>query len=177
MQKIITKHRNESTRLKNWDYGLRGFYFITICTKDREHYFGDVDDRHRTSVRHTKMGTIAHTYWLEIPQHFPFVQLDEFVVMPNHVHGLLFFNKPYIPEWKPNVFGPQSQNLASVIRGYKAAVKKYATMNDIEFAWQSRYHDSIVRTDDDLSRIRQYIKTNPAKWAIGQDIDVTSFYL
>ena len=95
--------------------------------------------------------------------------------MPDHVHGILNFNKPDCRDAKfcvsattamptTNKFGPQSQNLASVIRGYKAAVKKYATINNIAFTWQPRYHDHVVREDRALQAIRRYIRNNPQKW-------------
>ncbi len=188
MEKYQNKYRSETTRLKNHDYGADGWYFITICTHNRENYFGqivmgiqnvgtqnvgtqNVGTQNFASLQPTAIGTIAHQYWVEIPNHFPFVVLDEFVVMPNHIHGLLYFNKPEYEYriHKPNQFGPQTQNLASVIRGYKAGVKKYATMNDISFAWQPRYHDHVVRTERELQAIRRYIQNNPKKWMDGLD--------
>jgi REP element-mobilizing transposase RayT len=170
MEKYKNRYRSETTRLKNHDYGSDDWYFVTICTNNREHYFGEithvVGTRNFASLQPTPIGEIAHQYWMEIPNHFPFVMLGEFVIMPNHTHGLLYFNRPdfqyRIPH--PNQFGPQSQNLASVIRGYKAAVKKYATINNIPFSWQSLYHDHVVRTERKLQAISRYIKNNPAKW-------------
>jgi len=170
------------TRLKYHDYGSDDWYFVTICTHNRGHFFGEIihsegegagegaqDFAHPHSHPHlhpTIIGQIAHQYWMEIPKHFPFVVLDEFVVMPDHMHGLFYFDRPDYPYRlpRPNQFGPQSKNLASVIRGYKAAVKKYATMNNIPFAWQSRYHDYVVRTEKRLQIIRKYIRNNPQKW-------------
>src|SRR5258706_3555087 len=160
------------TRLKNHDYGSDNWYFVTICTHNREHFLGEItkgegaQDLAHPHLQPTTIGQIAHQYWTEIPNHFPFVVLDEFVIMPDHMHGVLYFDRPdyahRIP--RPNEFGPQSKNLASVIRGYKAAVKKYATMNDIPFAWQSRYHDHVVRTERRLQIIQRYIRNNPRKW-------------
>jgi len=100
---------------------------------------------------------------------FPFAELDEFVVMPNHIHGILFFNPPYLRDWTTNKFGPQSKNLASVIRGYKASVKTFSTINQIQFGWQSRFHDHIIHSSKELSNIRQYIINNPVKWADDED--------
>lgn len=116
------------------------------------------------SLQCTEIGGIANQYWKEIPEHFPFVELDEYVVMPNHVHGILFINKPEQDQWQPNKFGPQSQNLVSVIRGFKAGVKKHATLHQIVFAWQPRYYDRVIRSEKELQNIRQYIFNNPAKW-------------
>ena len=137
IKKYKNKYRSDTTRLKNHDYGSDDWYFVTICTKNRERYFGEIIQRVGTqnfaSLHPTPIGKIAHQYWLEIPNHFPFVILGEFIIMPDHVHGLIYFNKPEYPYriQRPNEFGPQSQNLASVIRGYKAALKKYANINNI----------------------------------------------
>ncbi len=175
MKKYQNKYRIDTTRLKNWDYGSTGFYFVTICTRHRENYFGDIIQPLETQnfaslpspqLYPTSIGKIANQYWFEIPDHFPFVVLDEFVIMPDHLHGILYFDKPEY-EFRisqPNKFAPQSQNLGSVIRGYKAAVKKYATMNLIEFSWQARYHDHVICTERELQAIRRYIQNNPKKW-------------
>ena len=177
MEQYRNKYRNDSTRLKDRDYGPSGFYFVTICTQNRENYFGHIEwvhnvgtqnfasqhDGHFASVDLTEIRKIAQQYWIEIPNHFPFVVLDKFIIMPNHVHGILCFNKSDYRGGSTNTFGPQSQNRASVIRGYKAATKKYATLNTMEFAWQKRYHERIVRMDE-LMATRRYIENNPAKW-------------
>jgi putative transposase len=163
--KFKNTYRIESTRLRHWDYGSHGFYFITICTQNKENYFGNVvETHHDASLRYTEIGKIAHHYWTDIPNHFPFIELDEFIIMPNHIHGILFFNKPDYHNWTPNSFGPQSKNLASVVRGYKGAIKRYATLNSIDFNWQARYHDHIIQSEESLHTIRQYIMDNPIKW-------------
>ena len=114
-------------------------------------------------VQLTEIGKIADQYWQDIPLHFPFVILEEYIIMPNHVHGLLTFEKNFYPGGGENLFAPQSKNLASVIRGYKAAVKKYATLNKMEFAWQPRYHERIVRLDE-MTATRRYIRNNATRW-------------
>jgi putative transposase len=106
---------------------------------------------------------------LEIPRHFSFIELDDFVLMPNHLHGILFLNKLNHENWQDNKFGPQSQNLPSVIRGYKAAVKKYATMHQLDFSWQSRYYDRVIRSEKELQNIRSYIQNNPNKWDLDKN--------
>jgi putative transposase len=178
----MNKYRIPSARLQTWDYGSQGLYFITICTKNRENYFGEIvpvetqniaslrysdpsiETQNIASLQPTPIGLITQKNWEEIPAHFPFVELDEFILMPNHVHGILFFNKPYSGEWNVNKFGPQSKNLGSVIRGYKASVKTCAVTNQIEFVWQPRFHDHIIRSQEELNRIRQYIINNPLNW-------------
>jgi REP element-mobilizing transposase RayT len=124
------------------------------------------------SLRATQIGNIATEYWQQIPQHFPFVLLDEFIVMPNHFHGILIINKPLVEtdnnlspqEWNPNQFGSQSQNLASIIRGYKASVKRFANLNNIPFEWQPKYWDRVIRDENELIIIRNYINLNPGNW-------------
>ncbi len=193
--KYKNKYRISSARLQGYDYGQNGAYFITICTNERIHYFGDIisspvsetqnitgfetqnpsvsETQNIASLRATPIGIIANEYWQKIPEHFPFVILDEFVVMPNHVHGIINISKPTIdkagsemqnvPDYT-NKFGSQSGNISSIVRGYKAGVKSFATINKIDFAWQPRFHDHIIRDDDELKRIRKYIQENKSNW-------------
>lgn len=178
MQKYKNKYRIPSTRMPHWDYGQNAAYFITICTKNREHFFGKISDGR---MELSEIGKMAEKYWLEIPHHFPFVELDAFVIMPNHMHGIIIINKPdggsnietqniaslqniASPQQPKNRFGPQSQNLASVIRGYKIGVTKNARINHPNFAWQSRYYDHIIRDEKSYNHISIYIANNPSKW-------------
>ncbi len=172
------KYRISSARLSNWDYGSHGLYYITICTKDRVHYFGEVranietlhnETQNIASLQPTSIGQLAFNNWLDIPNHFSFIELDEFIVMPNHIHGILFINKPDKVDWTKNKFGVQSQNLASVIRGYKASVKTFATINNIEFNWQPRYYDHVITSEKEYFNIREYIFNNPAQWLSNGD--------
>ena len=186
--KFQNKYRISSTRLQNWDYGWNAPYFVTICTKNREHYFGEIVDG---EMHFSEIGKIAQQFWREIPDHFPFVILDAFVIMPNHVHGIIVINKTddgrnigggngcgnvvetqnfaslrqNRKQLRPkNKFGPQSQNLASIVRGYKTGVKKHATMNIIDFEWQFRFNDHIIRDNQSFDRIQNYINTNIKNW-------------
>lgn len=212
------KYRIEPARLKYFDYGSNVAYFITICTKNRINYFGNIVEtdyypspKHNNktdnnlppqhnnkthncaSLHATQIGQIAINYWQQIPQHFPFVILDEFVIMPNHIHGIIIINKPPVEtdnnpspqhnyktdnnpsniqktdnypslQWQPNKFGSQSQNLASIVRGFKSSVKRFANKNNIQFEWQERYWDRVIRDDDELANIRTYIFNNPQNW-------------
>lgn len=175
--KYLNKYRIPSARLSNWDYGSHGLYFITICTKDRVPYFGEIvserdpKTQNIASLRRTPIGEIAYQNWLDIPKHFDFIELDEFVIMPNHIHGILFINRPDKQFWEKNKFGIQSQNLASVIRGYKASVKTYATQNNIEFNWQPRYHDRVIQNKKEYLNVREYIFKNPEQWLLNGDTE------
>jgi putative transposase len=162
MDKFRGKYRIPSTRWSAWDYGSNAAYFVTICTVNREHDFGEIV---QNKMILNRLGQAAMDYWMEIPLHFPFVVLDGFVVMPNHVHGIVVINKPDLPAQTPtqsrNKFGPQSQNLASIIRGYKIGVTKFARQNEISFGWQTRYHDHVIRDVGEHDRIFVILKKIP----------------
>ncbi|MCU0349438.1 MAG: transposase [Flavobacterium sp.] len=87
--KFQNKYRISSARLQTWDYSNNGAYFITICAKNRHHFFGQIKNE---EMRLSEIGKLAAQFWYEIPNHFPFVELGNFVVMPNHVHGILIMN-------------------------------------------------------------------------------------
>jgi REP element-mobilizing transposase RayT len=89
MKKYNNKYRIESVRLKNWDYRNNGAYFITINTGYRKHFFGEIIN---SEMQLSPIGEYAEKFWMEIPNHFPFVELGNFVVMPNHTHGILIIN-------------------------------------------------------------------------------------
>ncbi len=177
------KYRIESTRLKGYDYSSNGAYFVTICVLNHKCAFGNIKDG---KVNLSALGKSAEECWLAIPEHFPFVELDKFVVMPNHIHGIIVILKPdfYDVETQnlasvpvtnhhtetQNVaslhgrFGPQSQNLASIIRGFKIGVTKFAGNNNIPFKWQPRFHDHIIRNENEFANIQLYIMHNPLNW-------------
>jgi putative transposase len=169
------KYRASYARLSGWDYGSNGLYYLTICTQNRVHYFGEIvsgqysETQNIACLRPTTIGEVAHRNWLDIPNHFSFVELDEFVIMPNHIHGILFINKPDKIDWNTNKFGVQSQNLGAVMRGYKASVKTYATTNNIEFGWQPRYYDHVIRNEKEYLNISGYIADNPQQWLLNGD--------
>lgn len=165
----------KSYRLKGWDYRQTGVYFVTICTDQKRRLFGeiifpneggaqDVAPLREPYLRSSLMGAIAYKYWRMIPQRYPFVELGEFIIMPDHMHGILEFVRDDLSDWQPNQFGPQSQNLGAVIRGYKAGVTAFATKRNIDFAWQRNYYERIIRSPQSYQRISQYIRDNPKNW-------------
>jgi len=90
--------------------------------------------------------------------------------MPDHFHGILFINKPEKITWAVNKFGPQRNNLASIIRGFKASVKQFSTINNLEFCWQPGYYDRVIRNEKEHLNIRNYIINNPDQWYLnGED--------
>jgi putative transposase len=99
MDKFQNKYRIPSARLQTWDYGSHGAYFITICTQNRQHFFGEIIDstiQGESIMYLNDMGKMAEKYWMEIPQHFPFISLGNFVIMPNHMHGILIIDNPTV---------------------------------------------------------------------------------
>jgi len=162
MEKFKGKYRIPSARWATWDYGSNAAYFVTICINDRTPDFGQVVNGEMIL---TPLGQVAAECWEAIPDHFPFVVLDAFVIMPNHVHGILIIDKPEGDIGNgPNRFGPQSRNLGSIVRGYKIGVTKYARQHNLPFKWQARYHDHVIRNAGEYKRIRKYIHENPQKW-------------
>lgn len=182
MDKFKNKYRIPSARLRNWDYSSKGAYFITICTQNRAHLFGEIIE---CEMQLNEIGQLAEKFWMEIPAHFPFVELGNFVVMPNHFHGILIINETIRPpletpklgvstpptphptpikknggkneKWKPNSIG-------SIINQFKRIVTINARKIHADFAWQSRFHDHVIRDNASFQRIQTYIVNNPLNW-------------
>ncbi|MFI5138843.1 MAG: hypothetical protein ACHQIM_13550 [Sphingobacteriales bacterium] len=148
---------------------MRYFGEIEEHTGSETQSSGRSETQSIASLRMTEIGKIAYDNWVNIPTFHPYVELDDFVIMPDHMHGILFINKPDKLTWETNKFGPQRNNLASVLRGYKASVKTHATTNDIEFSWQARYHDRVIRNEKEYLNIKGYIYDNPDQWYLNGD--------
>lgn len=157
-------------RCKGYDYSQEGFYFVTICAKNREIFFGEIING---EIKFSEIGLAADKFWREILNHFSFVGLDKFVVMPNHVHGIIQINnnRRNAPRRVPTGIQPLVKNsLSSIVNHFKGNVKRFCNKNNLEyFAWQSRFHDRIIRNENELNRIRQYIIDNPLKWELDRN--------
>ena len=188
MNKYQNKYRIPSTRLQNWDYGAMGSYFVTICTQNREHFFGKIEKTQCIRSLQNEMilndiGKMVEKEWLKSIELRPDMNLElgNFVVMPNHFHAILIIGKNefnselgtessrrdamHHASTQINKFGPQSKNLASVIRGFKSAVTTYCKINGhTKFGWQPRYHDHIIRNSFEFERIQNYIANNIDNW-------------
>ncbi|MDF2545618.1 MAG: hypothetical protein K0R93_516 [Anaerosolibacter sp.] len=155
-------------RLSGYDYSQAGAYFITICTKSYKNQFGMIEDG---EMHLNKLGIIARNHWLSIPEHFKDISIDEFVVMPNHIHGILVLTmgNGYIRSL-------QGQNLSRIIGPYKASVsREIRKMNGgMDFKWQKSYYDHIIRKDESLDNVREYIRNNPMQWHL--DKFYSNFY-
>jgi REP element-mobilizing transposase RayT len=160
-------HGRRSIRLKEYDYSSPGAYFVTICTYNRKCFFGNVRD---VRLILSAVGRKAKTFFREIPEHFENITLDEYVVMPNHLHGIIVIQNVGVQNFEPlqrhNAFQhlvPKS--LGSVIRTYKSMLTRWCRINGHRyFKWQRNYYEHIIRDEDDLNKIREYIQNNPLEW-------------
>jgi putative transposase len=169
---------SRSRRLYGYDYSLAGAYFITICTKYKQPFFGRIESG---ILEKTTAAIITQTIWEQIPVQFPFVELDEFVVMPDHIHGIIIIHETQDPvgtrliaclqdpNQKPGGFaGNQNpmfhQNLSRIVRWFKGRCTFEIRKSDSTFEWQSNYHEHIIRNTDAYERICQYIRDNPKNW-------------
>jgi len=194
-KKYQNKYRIKSARLEGYDYSRVGLYFVTICTDGMKHYFGEILDSGRDDVRIctdsdaenydgkimqlSEIGKIANDEWYNSLKIRRNIVLHEFVVMPNHIHGIIEIvddvqtmraSSVHVEENKEiknsqmKKISPKSGSLARIVGGYKSAVSKLAHRNGFEFQWQERYHDHIIRNKEEYYRISNYIKNNPSKW-------------
>ncbi len=177
--------QRRSIRLANYDYTQAGAYFVTICAHERVHWFGDVLDG---QIRLSACGVVVAECWEAIPQHLQHVELDAFVVMPNHVHGIFAVSVVGATHASPSgaapptrrrathasplrwkASGPISRSVGAIVGSFKAAVTKRinATGNTPgALVWQRNYYEHVIRSDDELNRIRDYIATNPQRWSL-----------
>jgi len=166
------RHHRRSIRLRGYDYGQPGAYFVTIVTHGRELLFEDPLYR-----------SVVETNWRRIPQRSPTVELDEWVVMPNHLHGILLIaaqpdaaaragEAPHPPKTEPLVKSPPSGSLGAIVGTFKSvAARRINRLRKMPGTpvWQRNYHERVIRNERELNAIRQYIRDNPANWAGDRD--------
>lgn len=169
------KYKTTSIRLQNWDYGWDGSYFITICTENMQHFFGEIETSGKMNF--SDAGNTASTIWEMIPKTFPYAHLGEFIVMPNHIHGIIIIDKRYLDNennsmdnlktgGKTGCKNPMlNENISRIIRWYKGRtafeIRKLINSN---FKWQSGFYDNIIRSLNAYINISNYIIKNPKKW-------------
>jgi REP element-mobilizing transposase RayT len=176
------QYRIETTRLQNWDYTTYGAYFITICTHNRENLFGHIANG---EMHLNDNGKIVEQCWYNLPNHYPNLILDAFVIMPDHIHGIMMINavetglkpvsihsqktglKPVSTSQSPSPSSSKSHGIFEFVRALKTFSSRQ--INEINGTpgkprWQTRFHDRIIRDEPELQQKRQYIHDNPAKW-------------
>jgi putative transposase len=162
------RYKPYSIRLKHYNYSSSGEYFVTICTKDRINYFGEIDKNQEMAL--SEIGKVAEKYWLEIPKHFPNVELDIHQIMPNHIHGMIDIVETRHgaslrdDDFQNQFGGLQKQSLSAIINHFKGSVKRYANKKNIKFAWQPSYYDEIIINERHYSEVYTYILSNPQTW-------------
>lgn len=149
--------KRKQNRLQNYDYSMPHGYFITVCTQDRKNLFW-MDERIpvicKKEVMLTKYGKMVDEVILSIPAHYPSVSVDDYVIMPNHIHLLLQIHTD--PDGRPMA----APTIQTVVNQMKGAASKWAGFS----LWQKGFYDHIVRNDGDYQEIIRYIQGNPAKW-------------
>jgi REP element-mobilizing transposase RayT len=174
MNKYKGQFRVESTRLPTWNYADPGWYFVTVCTQSGNPVLGNVVGR----VMHlSPIGTIVAEEWEKTPRIRPNVAIDEWLVMPNHIHGILVITRApddavktprrgvstTVTPTPPSTL--QSGSLGAIIGQFKTVcTKRIRRAGYTSFAWQPRFYDHIIRDRTSLEHIRQYIVDNPARW-------------
>jgi putative transposase len=150
------KHQRRSIRLRGYDYTQNGAYFVTICTWQRQHLFGEIVEG---KMHLGELGSIVEWHWHKLVKYHPYLELDAFVVMPNHIHGILVLTE--------NGRSSKRQSLSEIIRGFKTFsarhINKYRNPAGLP-VWQRGYYDRIIRNDEAWQNIQQYIANNPSNW-------------
>jgi putative transposase len=143
--------KRKSSRLRDYDYASVGAYFVTACTRGRACLFGAIV---ADTMRLNRLGKIAEACWAGLPRHLPAVTLDAFVVMPNHIHGIVWLTR-----------AGHAPPLPFVIGSFKSAASRRVG----ERLWQRGFYDRVIRDEQELRALRQYIADNPLKWAIDRE--------
>jgi putative transposase len=172
----VNIHHRNSIRLRAHDYTSSGAYFVTVCAAQKQHLFGDILEG---EMALNDLGRIVLECWNALPEHFPNVALDEFVVMPNHVHGIVLIERPPVgarhasplhATEKPKN-GVPAGSLGAIVGSFKSAVTK--RVNESRGppgvpVWQRNYHERIIRSDRELEDTRRYVTNNPLAWALDE---------
>ena len=157
-------HHRKVNRLQGCDYSEVGYYFVTICVQNMIEWFGEVRDG---KIILSEYGRIAEKIWLEIPKYYKYVGLDEFIVMPNHIHGMIIINDYDVGTEQCSVPTKRKYGLLSkVVKSFKEVfVKTIRRQYNIpDFQWQRSFYDHIIRNEESLHEIRNYIRYNSSKW-------------
>lgn len=163
------KYDRKSIRLKEYDYSSAGWYFVTICAQKRECVFGHVS---KGDVILNRIGQIVMECWKWLPQQYQYVNLDEWVIMPNHLHGIIIINNDRGMGGSRTAPTTKIKPLGALIGAFKTvSTKRIRQEYDCSEAsfWQRNYYEHVIRNDADLLRIREYIINNPVNWETDEE--------
>jgi putative transposase len=177
VKNLNEQRRRRSIRLQNYDYSKAGTYYITVCTRNRELLFGDVV---RGQMQINEVGRIVETVWLSLPQFYAGIELDGFIIMPNHVHGIVIIRSgvgaihesPLQKDGSLPVGERRRMLLSKMIGRFKMVSAKNINLvrkTSGLAVWQRNYYEHIIRYEASLDRIRQYIADNPAQWEFDEE--------
>ena len=159
-------NNRKPNRLSDHNYDQNGFYFITICTKNKKEFFGKIENG---EMRLNGIGGIINDQWLWLAKQYDYVLLDEYVIMPNHFHGIININDYCRDRSRPVPTG-KIKSLSELIGAFKTTSSKLIHQNGYhDFFWQRSFYDHIIRTERSLDEIRKYIYYNPLKWDIDRN--------
>lgn len=185
MGEIAEKNRpRRSPRIPGFDYARAGAYFVTICTRGRRRLFGEISGDGVMQL--SSAGKMVSDQWQRLSRRFPFISLDEFVVMPDHLHGIILIgcrgtgdnSQNNGPESNPRAptaerFGaPTAGSIPTIVRSFKSSTTlryHFLVGRSTEPLWQRNYYEHIIRGEEDLNRARQYVLNNPLQWSIDQE--------
>jgi len=161
-------HDRRSLRLDGYDYAQAGAYFVTICTHQREFLFGDIIEG---EMQLNGNGREVQALWNELPNRFAHLELDAFVVMPNHVHGIATFVGAGLALPEENGAASSAPTLGDVVRAFKSlsAIHVNRLFMRSGSLWQRNYYDHVIRNERELDKIRDYIATNPLRWDLDRE--------
>ena len=159
---MMQSNKRQSLRLPYYDYSQRGIYFITICIRDRQCILAEIFEG---SLRLNDMGAMMGRCWHDIPNHFPHMTLDAYVIMPNHIHGIIIIEESIKKDECYSPLHGTSKTIGSAVRGFKIGVTQWVRKNTaLHDIWQRNYYEHIIRNDVSLHQIKEYITHNPETW-------------
>lgn len=158
------RHHRRSIRLPKFDYARQGAYFVTVCTCNRICLFGDLVEG---EMRLNEAGCLVQEVFDGLPAHYPHVELDARIIMPNHVHGIVWLVGTGFEPGSMKTAGSTRHGLSEIVRAFKTfSARRINTTHGTKgrSVWQRNYYEHIIRDEDDLNRVREYIVENPARW-------------
>jgi putative transposase len=158
-------------RLRNYDYSEDGYYFVSVCSSKRQNIFTDVGaslaSARKNGFELSSVGRIIEQQWQNIPNLYDNIELDEYIIMPNHIHGIIHINRQKRSDARP------APTISDIICSFKSRSSveyiRYAKHNNLNFCgkiWQRSFYDHVIRNERSLNAIREYMLANPVNWEL-----------